>query len=147
MKKKSVKPITARQIGELARLLEERGCDGDIFQRTMVENPDGLCFFLRGKFSFFIKRPLMIAEIEGCILEIERGRIVGIASCTNDYAMGNIFRLDDKVRMKVGFYKDNYGKVIEIKNPVKCTATKETITLELNNGFIMSFRIQDVSLF
>ncbi|MCL5795390.1 MAG: hypothetical protein M1338_03460 [Patescibacteria group bacterium] len=45
---KSVKPITARQAGELARLLEERGISGDVFQTRLVQGIEELRRWLNG---------------------------------------------------------------------------------------------------
>ena len=47
----TVKPITGRQAGELCRLLEERGVDGDEFQQGLVERPDEVVIFIRGEGS------------------------------------------------------------------------------------------------
>lgn len=137
MGKNDVKPITARQIGELARLLEERGMDRDTFQRTMVENINGLVFFTCGKFGQFIGKTIQVIKDNdsGFILIVnfatEDNGIIGIAQTLYDFAMGNILLLHDKVFVKncSRFPYGAYGIVKEISSPQN--SNHEIIEVEL----------------
>lgn len=120
---KDVKPISARKMGELARLLEERGVDGDIFQRTMIENPDGLCFFLRGRFGQLVNKKLHIKqELNGYMTVVSLGssfvasndEIIAVSRNLYDFAMGNIILVGDDVTYDNGTKEGKKGKVIKI---------------------------------
>ncbi len=124
MSKKDVKPITARQTGELARLLEERGMSSEIFQTTLVENIKGVIFISRGKLGFFIGKIIQVKEDRGYIFETEiygdNQVIVGVARNTHDYAMGNIIRIGDNVisnGRKISIPEGTKGKITEIRKP------------------------------
>ncbi len=141
--KKDVKPITARQVGELARLLEERGMDSEVFQRTLIENIDGLVFFARGKFGQFIGKTIQVQKDEhsGFILIVnfatEDNGIIGIAQTLYDYCMGNILLLHDKVFVKkcLMFPHGVYGVVNGIVKEIhpSCNFNQEIIEVEVTN--------------
>ncbi len=120
---KDVKPITARQTGELARLLEERGVGPRTFQKTLVENVDGLVFFIREKFGYLIGKTITFELTDrGYIFEIDSksNRILGISRCSYDYAMGNILRVEDRVVLnynQVARSKGTPGFVVKIHKP------------------------------
>ena len=117
---KDVKPISARKMGELARLLEERGVDDDIVQTRMIENPDGLCFFLRGRLlGAHFGKTITTEEKRGLIIEIQEisltlRPVVGIARSIYDYCLGNIIRIGDEVIYDNGTKGGTKGKVIMI---------------------------------
>ncbi len=99
--KKDVKPISARKTGELARLLEERGVGDDIVRRTMIENPNGLCFFLRGKaLGDLFGKTITIKKEDHWVIEIVDEKIFGVAYNIEEYAMGNIVRVGNRVKMR-----------------------------------------------
>ncbi|MFA6082387.1 MAG: hypothetical protein WC773_03180 [Patescibacteria group bacterium] len=45
----TVQPISARKVGELARLLEERGVGDDDFQKALIEHPDQFVTYVKSK--------------------------------------------------------------------------------------------------
>lgn len=117
---KDVKPISARKMGELARLLEERGVDDDIVQRTMIENPNGLCSFLSGRLlGAHFGETITTEEKGGLIIEIQEisltlRPVIGIARNIYDYCLGNIIRIGDEVIYDNGTKGGTKGKVIKI---------------------------------
>lgn len=44
---RTVQPITSRMAGDLARMLEQRGIGGDMFQKYLVQRPDELINYIR----------------------------------------------------------------------------------------------------
>lgn len=138
---KPKKPITGRQLGELCRLLEERGVDAEIFQRTMIENPDGLCFFLKGKvLGGLFGKTVTIKEENGWVIEIVDGKIFGVALNLGQYLMGNIFRVGDEVNIKEYFgvfdgsvvIKGGRLKITEIKFGPPDLCRRNIIGVDLN---------------
>ena len=133
---KDVKPISGRQLGELCRLLEERGVDKEIFQRTMLENPDGLCFFLRGRFGQFVGKELFIECTADAYVRVVvkhtfgiNNTITAVSRNVYDFAMGNTLMIGDDIfkkedvrkKQKIGrvfsFHSRNEGQlVVEVKS-------------------------------
>lgn len=115
MEKRDVQPIGGRQTGEACRLLEERGVDHDIFQNRIVENPDGLCFFMMGKYARHIGKTIRYESLNGQVAEIdvESGEVVGAGSVLGSYALGEVFCPGSKVF----FFNDKKrkGRIISLE--------------------------------
>ena len=97
----NVEPIGARQTGELARLLEERGCGAEYVQK-MIENPGGLIFFLLGGFEKIASGDVTIVKnVAGLIWEVKDKIIFGISPSSKHYAEGRILRIGSRVTLRI----------------------------------------------